>query len=264
MQGKGGSIVLMFFGVVLVLILLLIGFIISMLFVSQKRQRKFARDIEQIKSSYEKELFKAQLEIQEETLQYISREIHDNIGQFLSLAKLNLNILNFENRIIAKRLVSYSADLLTKALEDLRDLSRSLSSDLIENGGFQKAIEQQINQLQKTGQFRVIFDVKGEYKYVDEKSEIILFRILQEAIANIIRHACAQEIIISLSCIEDNVKMCIQDNGKGFDVTSISNQKNGFTSGINNMQKRAKLINAYLAIESYPGKGTKITVTTSL
>ena len=170
----------------------------------------------------------------------------------------------FEDRELTTELINHSSDLLTKALDDLRDLSKSMSSDLIKNGGLQKAIELQVNQLQKTGKFRVIFDTKGSYQYLNEQREIILFRILQEAVNNIIRHSCAREIIILLYCIENNVKMYIQDNGKGFDTNFLQNGKNNFTGGINNMQKRAKLIDADLDIESNPGKGTKITVTTPL
>jgi len=264
MQERSNTIILVFFAVVIFLILLLIGFIITMLFLSQKKQSRFAKELEELKTSYEKELFKAQLEIQEETLQYISREIHDNVGQFLSLAKLNLITLDFNDRELANELINHSSDLLTRALEDLRDLSKSLSSDIIKNGGLQKAIELQVSQLQKSGKFRVIHDVRGTYNNINEQNEIILFRILQEAVNNIIRHSCAQEIIILLSCIENNVKMRIQDNGRGFDVSSVGDGKNLLTSGINNMHKRAKLINADLDIESNPGKGTKITVTTPL
>jgi len=264
MQERSHIILMIFLIVVIFLILLLIGFIITILFLHQKKQRRFAKELETIKMNYDKELFKAQLEMQEETLQYISREIHDNVGQFLSLAKLNLNTLDLEDRELTTELINHSAELLTKALDDLRDLSKSLSSDLIKNGGLQKAIELQVSQLQKTGKFRVVFDIRGSYQYLNEQREIILFRILQEAVNNIVRHSCAREIIILLCCIEDNVKMYIQDNGKGFDTGFLNNGKNNVAGGINNMQKRAKLINADLDIESNPGKGTRITVTTPL
>src|SRR4029077_8489470 len=201
--------------------------------------------------------FKAQLEMQEETLQYISREIHDNVGKFLSLVKLNLNTLNFENKDATKERVNNSTDILTKALDDLRDLSKSMGSDLIKNGGIKKAIELQVTQLQKTGKYHVIFDIKGDYQYLDEQKEIILFRILQEAVNNIVRHANANEIIILLCCVERQVNMFIQDNGSGFDTAFLHKEKNDNTGGINNMQKRAKMINAQIDIESNPGKGTK-------
>ena len=247
--------------VVIFLILLLIGFIITILFLYQRRIHKNATELEGMKLNYEKESFKAQLEIQEETFQYISQEIHDNVGQFLSLAKLHLNTLSLDQRDTAVEKINSSSDLLTRAIEDLRDLSRSLSSDLIRSGGFDKAIEQQILQLQKTGRFHVIFDIKGNYQYLNEQKEIILFRILQEAVNNIVRHSSASEIIIFLYCFNDSVKLRIQDNGRGFDPSFIEKSKRKIAGGILNMKKRATLINADFELESKPGNGTKITVT---
>ncbi len=260
MSEKSHILVIIFLVVVIFLILLLVGFIITILFFYQRKQRRFVTELETIKTNYDKELFKAQLEMQEETLQYISREIHDNVGQFLSLAKLNLNTLNFDDRDLAIERVNTSTDMLARALDDLRDLSKNMGSDLIKNGGIKKAIEIQVSQLEKTGRYHVLFDVKGNYHYLDDQKEIILFRILQEAINNILRHASANEIIILLSCIQGQIKMYIQDNGKGFDASFIKG-KNRTAGGINNMQKRAKLINAEFDIESSPGTGTKITVT---
>ncbi|MFI5154483.1 MAG: sensor histidine kinase, partial [Chitinophagales bacterium] len=137
-------------------------------------------------------------------------------------------------------------------------------SDLIRNGGFHKAIEQQVSQLQKTGRFHVIFDFRGDYHFFNEQKEIILFRILQEAINNIVRHSSANEIIILLCCIDNSIKMRIQDNGKGFDTTYLDKSRKKITSGISNMKKRAKMIDADFLLESKPGNGTKITVTTAV
>jgi len=263
MQEKG-HILIIFLIVVIFLILLLIGFIITILFLYQKKQHLFEKDMEAIKSNFNNELFRAQLEMQEETLQYISQEIHDNVGQFLSLAKLNLNTVNLENKELTIERINNSTALLTQALDDLRNLSKGMSSDLIKNGGLKKAIELQVNQLQKTGKYHVIFETNDGYQYLNEQKEIILFRILQEAVNNIVRHSSAGEIIILLSCIDNHVKMHIQDNGNGFDTGFLQKEKNCMPGGINNMRKRAKLINAELDIESNPGRGTKITVTTPI
>jgi signal transduction histidine kinase len=222
MQDKLSPILVPFFVIIIFLILLLIVFIISILFLYQRRQLRFAKELEKIKLNAEKELFKAQLEMQEETFQYISQEIHDNVGQFLSLAKLHLNTLSLDDKDLALEKVNNSADLLTKALDDLRDLSKSLSSDVIRNGGFHKAIEQHVSQLQKTGRFHVIFDFRGDYHFFNEQKEIILFRILQEAINNIVRHSSANEIIILLCCV-DIPSRCEFRTMARFDTTYLDN-----------------------------------------
>ena len=261
MQEKDGVRIIILILVMIFAILILVGFIISFLFLYQRRKNRFLKEMETARANYEKETFKAQLEMQEETFQYISQEIHDNVGQFLSLAKLHLNTLNLDQREAALEKVDYSTDLLTRALDDLRDLSKSLSSELIKNGGLAKAIEQQVGQVQKIGKYHVVLDIHGEYNQISEQKEIILFRILQEALNNIIRHSGASEILVLLTQLESSIKMRIQDNGRGFDDSFLKKARMRFLGGINIMRKRAKLINADLEIESKPGHGTKITVT---
>src|SRR6516162_4184782 len=138
MQEKDRISVIMFVVIMVFVILVLVGFIVSFLFLYQRRKNRFQREMEFAKANYEKETFRAQLEMQEETFQYISQEIHDNVGQFLSLAKLHLNTFNINQPETAIEKVNYSTDLLTQALDDLRDLSKSLSSELIKNGGLAK------------------------------------------------------------------------------------------------------------------------------
>ncbi len=238
-----------------VLILLLLGFILFILFLYKRKQQGFALELETVKTNFEKELLKTQLEIQEQTFQYISQEIHDNIGQFISLAKLHLNTLDYNNLRTVREKITESTDMLTKALDDLRDLSRSLSSDVIRTNGLATAIEMQIAQLRKLELPEVAYEVEGEYQFLDEQKEIFILRILQEAINNIVRHSDARKVNILLSYRQNNLSLSIRDNGKGFNESVVSDAK---TSGINNMTKRAKMIGAVYNIESRLGAGTTV------
>ena len=226
----------------------------------QKKQNLFNIQLEGIKANYDKELLKTQLEIQEDTFQYISREIHDNIGQFISLAKLQLNTLDMDIKgsTPAAQRVLDAVDLLTRALDELRDLSRSLSSDIIRNGGLTKAMELLIIQLQKLAAPQVTYELKGDYQFLDEQKEIFILRILQEAINNVIRHSGATSLCISLTYENNSLTMAIHDNGHGFDTTVIETKKN--TSGLSNMRKRAKMIDASFQVESILNTGTVITL----
>jgi two-component system NarL family sensor kinase len=197
MHNPTSKIVIAIFVVSTFLVLLLLGFILMILFINRRKEQNFAIKLEQIKTNFEKEILKAQLEIQEQTFQYISQEIHDNIGQFISLAKLQLNTLDFSNLNITKEKIADSAEMLTKALDDLRDLSRSLSSEVIRTTGLSTAIEMQIAQLKKLELPAVVYEVEGEYQFLDEQKEIFILRILQEAFNNIIRHS---EAARSVSC----------------------------------------------------------------
>ncbi|MBN9381607.1 MAG: hypothetical protein J0H74_12620 [Chitinophagaceae bacterium] len=240
------------------LIIILIGFIAFILLLYQRKQNLFNTRLETIKANYDKELLKTQLEIQEDTFQYISREIHDNIGQFISLAKLHLNTLEIrEDAPVAQR-IGDTVDLLTHALDELRDLSRSLSSEIIRDGGLTKAIEQVVIQLQKLTAPRVSYELKGDYQFLDEQKEIFILRILQEAINNVIKHSGAALLCISLSYENNSLTMIIRDNGRGFDPEMTGTQKN--TSGLNNMRKRAKMIDAGFKVESIRDTGTTLTL----
>jgi len=233
------------------------SFIAWILFTYQKKQNAFHAELETIRDNNEKEMLKTQLEMQEQTFQYISQEIHDNVGQFISLAKLHLNTIDINNKQSALEQIENSTELLGKALDDLRDLSKSLSSELIKNAGLVKAIELQVSQLKKAGNYDVTFEISGSYSFMEEQKEIILFRIMQEAINNTIRHANADIIRISLSCTPENIIMIIRDNGKGFDPLAQFNGSNG----INNMRKRARLIASELNIKSNEN-GTAIIINT--
>ena len=133
-------------------------------------------------------LLQTQLEIQEQTLKTISQEIHDNIGQVLSLAKLNLSRMDINKQDQLKEKIADSKNLVSKAIQDLRDLARSMNTDNITAMGLAKALEYEVEMLRKTG-FVVSFDVNGNVVRQEPQKELILFRIIQEIFNNIIKHA---------------------------------------------------------------------------
>src|SRR5450755_4744585 len=163
-----------------IFILVMVSFIIRILFFVQKKQKGFTLDLIAVKANYDKELFKAQLEIQEQTFQEIAREIHDNVGQILSLAKLGLGTLDLDRKEEAKESIVEISDILEKALDDLRHMSRVMNSKIINKGGLIKSIEMQVGYIQRGGKFNIHLNINGEPIRLDETKEIILFRIVQE------------------------------------------------------------------------------------
>jgi two-component system NarL family sensor kinase len=256
---KAEAIVLLIFMTIFILVML--TFIIIILFFVQKKQRGFNNDLLEVKANYERELYKAQLEIQEQTFQEIAREIHDNVGQILSLAKLGLGTLDLERKEEAKESIEEISDILEKALDDLRHMSRSMNAEIIKKGGLKKSIEMQVGYIQRGGKFNIHLIVSGEPVTLTETKEIILFRIVQEAVNNIIRHSKATDICISLGYDNNLFELKIRDNGKGFILNEKISGPNQI-SGIYNMQHRAKIIEAEFEMDSQLGKGTSIKVTT--
>lgn len=254
------------FGIIsTLLILALVVFTILILLLYQKKQVAFLKSVESLKLDHEKNILKTQLEIQEQTFQNISREIHDNIGLSLTLAKLNLNILTFENLERSKELVTSSVDLISKSINDLSDISKSLNSEAISQQGFLNALQLELERLKKLKSFTVDFEIYGNPVYFDSQKELVLFRIVQEALNNIIKHADAKNIFMGITFNSTSVRLSIKDNGKGFCYNSnIKSFRENMKSGLSNMKLRSTLINGSMEIESEIGKGTTITVITPL
>ena len=244
------------------LLLLLAVFIVSMLFIYQKKQIAYQNNIDAIRSEYEKALLKTQLEIQEQTFQNLSRDIHDNINLSLILAKLNLNTMNPDHKEKSSEQVNNSIELITKAITDLTGISRSMNSELISEQGLISALEQETEKLKKLNWFEILFEVSGSPVYMDAQKELFIFRIVQEAFNNILKHARAKNICLNLFYGTDQVTAIIRDDGVGFPVeTDHNNGSMNGSAGLKNMRKRAELINGKCVVNSQPGSGTTITIT---
>ena len=235
--------------------LLLISIIVIAGYLYNKRRKMQAKE----RIVFQQTLLQTQLEIQEQTLKNISQEIHDNIGQALSLAKLNLNTMPGTNDEQLQQKISNSKELVSKAIVDLRDLSRSLNTDYVADMGLQRAIEYELELINKSAAIKTKMHVDGFPFRFDKQKELILFRIVQEVLNNIIKHAAATQIQVVLNYKPAGLEMQLSDNGKGFD-NAADNGGPSFGLGHRNMHNRAKLIGASFAIRSSLGKGTEINI----
>ncbi|HWZ21209.1 MAG TPA: ATP-binding protein [Cytophagaceae bacterium] len=256
---KSEVIVLLIF--MTIFILMMVTFIIIILFFVQKKQRKFNNDLLEIKSNHDLELYRAQSEIQEQTLLQIAGELHDNVGQNLSLAKLSLSTLDLDKKDEAIASILEISDIIEISLHNLRLLTRCMNTEIIRKGGLIKTINMQVDFIQRGGKFNAQLGVTGEPKTLPDTKEIFLFRIVQEAINNIIRHSKASDIWISLEYAKNFLALQVRDNGNGF-ILDEKISGPDLVSGIHNMQRRAKIIEAEFEIDSQVGKGTCIKVIT--
>lgn len=241
--------------------LMLAGFLVFFVAVYRFRRNKHIREKNEIQVQYQQELLRTQLEIQEQTLKTISQEIHDNIGQALSLAKLTLNtMLPIADDRLQQRILN-SKELVSKAITDLRDLSRSLDTDYVKEMGFQRAIEYELEMMHKTDTIKTSLIVDGDIIRLEKQKELILFRIVQETFNNIIKHAEAGSLEVNIFYKPTEIKLLITDNGKGIDLTPLrEDNSTNFGLGIRNMHNRAKLIGADFQMTSTLGKGTRVQI----
>jgi len=227
----------------------------------RKKREEHILEKDRLSFTFQQTLLSAQLEIQEQTLKNISQEIHDNIGQILSLAKLNLARADIKQGEIAQQRIDDSKNLVAKAIQDLRDLSKSLNTDYVADMGLARSIEYQLEIIKKTGSFGTGLEIEGDVYRLEQQKELILFRIVQEVMNNIIKHAKATRIEVKMEYQRSYFALKIMDNGQGFVLNSFqdSNETNQGL-GIRNMRNRALLIGAQFSIESTLTQGTFVNI----
>lgn len=237
---------------------LLVGFIVTILFLYQRRQYRQQQELARVKEEYDQELLKSQLEIQETTLQSIAQELHDNIGQVLSVVKLSLAVLPVEKEHQAYAPLQNVREILNKAVYDLSDLTKSLHTDRIAQIGLAESIRFDLDTLKRAGLVQVSLQMQGEEYRLGEQKEIFIFRIFQELINNILKHAKASQIAVLLNYLSDEVFiLSVKDNGIGFDLQEKKDSLSPLKGvGLKSIFNRAKLIGAKVKFSAEPGKGT--------
>ena len=206
-----------------------------------------------LKTDFHKTILSTKLEIQEKTFQKISQEIHDNISLSLTLAKLNLYTLNFDDQKKTESQISAAIALLQQSICDLSDISKSLNADFIIQHGLIKALDVEISQIRQTGLFELNMNILGNPVYMEGQKELIIFRLIQEAFNNILKHSKATNADITIYYADSMVHITISDNGIGFDVNKSTNN---FHAGLKNMETRINMLNGSHKVLSMPGQGT--------
>ena len=232
-------------------------FIIYFVVLYRNRQLKNRKEQERLQAAFKQELLKTQLEVQEQTLNYISTEIHDNITQVLSFVKLTLGNIAGGIEEEKKGKVLETRELVAQSITDLRDLSKSLSFEHIASQGLIRTIEKEVERIDKSGLIKVSLAQEGNSYSLGEQRELVLFRIFQESLNNTLKHARATHLKIMLQYHTDLFILTLEDDGSGFSAETLEN-KSG--SGLRNIENRAALIGGTATINSSPGKGCNIKV----
>jgi signal transduction histidine kinase len=236
----------------------LVGFIVYFVLLYQKKQIQHRLDQENLRSTFKQELLKTQIEVQEQTLADISRELHDNISQVLSFTKLTLAFSPTLAETEKQRRIAESREVLSQAITDLRDLSKSISFEHIATLGLVKTLQNETERINKSKLINVSLNVDGFVVDLGEQCELVLFRIFQETLNNTLKHAQAKQLKINLQYSDDLFKFTLEDNGIGFYTPELL-EKEG--SGLRNIKNRAALVGAEAVISSKPGQGCCITIT---
>ena len=247
-------------GLASIIILGSTSIVVNLTLLFKKRIIAAKIELETIKLNHEKALLATQLEIQEETFLKISREIHDNISLGLTLAKLQLN--TFLDKKDNTDINLYSTiDLISKSLIEMNDLSKSLDGEQMLMFGLNQAIESEVGVIASTGIYSIEYELTGEIVFLNPDIELILLRIIQESLNNILKHARARTIVVELIFEEELLRMKISDDGRGFDLEATKARRGiRRMAGLKNLEDRVKSIAGELDMFSIHGVGTTINI----
>lgn len=229
---------------------LLSGVTIFLFLIFQKKKTYLIKKQVIEKKQFDDEIINLQSEIKEQTLRNISWELHDNIGQMLTLAKIQLQTLE------GNATLDEVKNTLGNALHEVRALTKSINPEFLKSISLFDAVDLEIKRYNRLNFIKSDLRQEGTTFKISKKIEIVLFRILQEFFTNTIKHAQAKELLVTFKFDEDNLTIVAKENGIGFNLKNLKN--NGI--GIFNIQKRGKLINAEINIESEIGAGSKLTI----
>ncbi|MEY8848627.1 sensor histidine kinase [Psychroserpens sp. XS_ASV72] len=237
--------------------MLLLSVMIILFFVTfQKRKHKLLLEQIEQQKQFDEEISRTQSEIQEQTLKHIGRELHDNVGQLLAYASMQLNMLTSKVPEDLKEKVDDTSSIVKDSLKEVRALSKSLNNDVILNMGLEDAITNELERLKRMKFSSAELVIEGNpFTLKNEKHVLILYRILQEFFSNSVKYSEAENLRVILKYQPNNLLISASDDGKGFDVSTV--QKG---SGLINMESRAELIGADFKLTSEEEKGTVLNI----
>lgn len=232
------------------------GFLLAYVSIYNRRKRKHFEEKQYMQRAFLNELLESKLEIQEQTFNTVSEEIHDNVGQILSLASIQLSMA-IQGKDSTEATLLEIKENVDNSLHDLRNIARNLNGGYLQQLSLLQFLEKSRIQISKNDFLICEVMISGEEKDICLQNKIILFRILQECFQNVIKHAKATTVTIKVLFGEAILNLIFKDNGKGFDTEKQRNEPPGGI-GIQNMKNRIDLIKGSLNIQSTAETGTII------
>lgn len=242
-----------------VLLVLSLG-IILFVFMYQRRMIQHQEHLRQLQEERQRQMLEAALAAQEEERRRVARDLHDEVGSMLSLVRLNIGqvVLKSSGNEAAIETAQRSKELLDEAMHSVRRISHDLLPVALDKLGLTHAINSLAHSIPPDSGLQMSFTHNLGHARLEVRSELLLFRILQELVNNTLKYAEASRIEVGLNKNEGALHLAYADNGKGFDYELMSRTGNSAAGlGLKNMQSRVDLLNGTLHYFSAPNSGTK-------
>lgn len=235
----------------IILIVVLMMITVYGIFIKKKSELLLIQQKKQ--AIFEQERALSKVEIQDQTLKYIGQELHDDLGQKLSVARLMTNKISYDPDADSKQIAEEINLLIGECLQDIRNLSKAFIVPPTVHFDLMESLEKEIFRIKRLGLLEVAYHIGPHTLTVNPEHGLILFRILQECITNVIKHSRSRSIELVIEDHQKFIKFMVTDEGIGY-----KNVRNSGGTGLNNMISRAKIINAEFKIHSVENKGTRV------
>ena len=234
-------------------------FLIAYLVVQKNKQNAYILEKRQMIFDHENNILRTKIEEQENTMDQISKELHDNIKSVLGFSQMSMyNIANLATDKTQAAMIDKTNGIIGSAIESLHNISHSLNSNFVRNIGLVETMTKELEQVRLLKNVTYTIEVLGEPVPMSPDKEINIFRIAQEAIQNCLKHARATNLTFVLNYQPDYFSMKIADNGVGFDKDKIFAMKG---LGFLNMFQRARYVHGTLEVHSVPQQGSSVILT---
>jgi two-component system, NarL family, sensor kinase len=218
------------------------------------------------KNRYQKELNRQQVELfnaiaatQEQERKRIAQDIHDSLGSVLSAAKLKLaEARELKPELATDERFLTGINLLDEASAELRSISHNIMPATLSKLGLVPALKNLSEKISSGKGLQVTFSAHEFDTRLDEQTEISIYRIILELINNIVKHAEATSATVQLVKFPDNINITVEDNGKGFDFSKVSQEKKGI--GLGNVFSRVEYMNGAVNVDAVAGRGTTVII----
>ena len=251
------------------LLLFFLGIVMSILvtgFISYQNRIKANRlelamkqqKLVEVKQEQQIIAMRSMLEGQEKERARIARDLHDGLGNLLSTLKVNVGSLHisFNDNLMEKTYVKAS-EMIDEACTEVRKIAHAMMPQALRRLGLKKALEDLCQKMDNTHSFNVHFDIYGMEQALDDSTNVMLYRIVQESFNNIVKYAEAKEVLLQLTFSENWLNLIVEDDGKGFEMDKIASNEG---MGLKSISFRSQYIGGECEIDSRLGEGTLVSI----
>jgi len=232
--------------------LLLAGGLVFFFITYQKRLLRKQLELNKMKQDQQEEILRNTIQAQENERKRIAQDLHDEVGAMLSVVKLNVGRIEKQTQDKALKVASETKSYLDEVITQVRGISRALLPPSLEKLGLMSAIEGMANWVNKADEIQIECSKSGEPFRLELKTELALFRVVQELLNNAIKHSGATRIFVHVR-FSKKMAILIRDTGKGFNIQ----EKMNAGLGLKNLESRTEMVGARLKMKSEPGNGTR-------